>query len=143
MVGALRRTDKADKVDAATERRVLGLVGLGIRARNAVVGVEQLRMAARKGKLVLAIVAPDASAHSRKKVLPLLTAKGIRVVEGPGAAALGSAAGRESTAAIGITDAALARGIRKVLDEEAAPSSAAGRQEARRVSAQKDLRRIG
>jgi ribosomal protein L7Ae-like RNA K-turn-binding protein len=143
VVEALQTTDRGDKVNTATERRVLGLVGLGIRARNAVVGVEQLRMAARKGSLVLAIVAPDASPHSRKKMLPLLLAKGIRVVEGPGAAALGSVAGRELTAAIGITDAALARGIRKVFDEEAAPSGAAGRQEAHRVSAQKGLRRIG
>ena len=130
-------------MNPATERRVLGLVGLGIRARNAVVGVEQLRMAARKGKLFLAVVSSDASVHSRKKVLPLLQAMKIHVVEGLSAAALGSVAGRESTAAVGITDAALARGIRKVLDEEAAPSGAAGRQEALRVSAQKDLRRIG
>ena len=130
-------------MDPATERRVLGLVGLGIRARNAVVGVEQLRVAARKGNLFLAIVAPDASAHSRKKVIPLMLARGIRVVEGPGAATLGAAAGRVSTAAIGITDAALARGIKNVLDEQAAPSGAAGRQEARRASAQKGLRRIG
>jgi hypothetical protein len=89
-----RRTEREDNVNEAAERRVLGLVGLGIRARNAVVGVEQVRMAARKGKLALALV------------------------EGPDAAALGSVAGRESTAAIGITDAALARGVRKVFDED-------------------------
>jgi ribosomal protein L7Ae-like RNA K-turn-binding protein len=103
-------------LDATAERRVLGLVGLGVRARNAVVGVEQVRMAAKKRQLVLAVVAPDASPHSLKKLLPVLRATGTRVVQGPGAAALGGAAGRESTAAIGITDAALASGIRKVFD---------------------------
>jgi ribosomal protein L7Ae-like RNA K-turn-binding protein len=113
-----RRTEREDNVNEAAERRVLGLVGLGIRARNAVVGVEQVRMAARKGKLALALVAPDASPNSRKKLLPLLEATRVRVVEGPDAAALGSVAGRESTAAIGITDAALARGVRKVFDED-------------------------
>jgi len=104
-------------LDAATEKRVLGLVGLGIRARNAVVGVEQVRLAARKGHLALAIVAPDASENSRKKLLPLLTAKRIPVREGPRAATLGAVAGRDSTAAVGITDASLARGVRRLFDE--------------------------
>jgi ribosomal protein L7Ae-like RNA K-turn-binding protein len=119
------------------------LVGLGIRARNAVVGVEQVRIAARKGRLALALVAPDASRHSLKKLLPLLGATGVKVVQGPGAATLGAAAGRNSTAAVGITDAALARGMRKVIDEEAASSDAAGRREAAGAPARKGLRRIG
>jgi ribosomal protein L7Ae-like RNA K-turn-binding protein len=105
-------------VNEVAQRRVLGLVGLGIRARNAVVGVEQVRIAAQKGKLALALVAPDASPNSRKKLLPLLAATRVRVIEGPSAAALGAVAGRETTTAIGIIDAALARGVRKVFDEE-------------------------
>ena len=105
-------------MDATTERRVLGLVGLGIRARNAVVGVEQVRLAARKGHLALAIVAPDASPNSLKKLLPLLEATHTPLIQGPGAAALGAVAGRESAAAIGITDRSLASGIRKVFDGE-------------------------
>jgi ribosomal protein L7Ae-like RNA K-turn-binding protein len=99
-------------VDALTERRLLGLIGLGLRARNAVVGVDRVREAARRGRLALAVVAPDASHHSRDKILPLLDARRIRVIEGPSASALGSAVGRETTAAVGITDAALARGVR-------------------------------
>lgn len=131
-------------MDEMAERRVLGLVGLGVRARNAVVGVEQVRIAARKGRLALAVVAPDASPHSLKKLLPLLKATGTRVVQGPGATPLGEAAGRTSTAAVGITDAALARGIRKVFDEEAAPAGAVGQRKATpRASAQKGFRRIG
>lgn len=114
-------------MDAATERRVLGLLGLGFRARNVVVGVEQVRVAARKGRLALAIVAPDASPHSLKKVVPLLEAARVRVVQGPGAEALGSAVGREATAAVGITDAALARGVRQLVGEDAAPRGGAGR----------------
>ena len=119
----------------AAERRVLGLIGLGIRARNAVVGVEQVRLAARKGKLALAVVAPDASPNSQKKLLPLLKATGVRIVQGPGAAALGSVVGRDSTAAIGIIDAALARGLRKLFDEEA--------REATGAPAEKGFRRTG
>jgi len=94
------------------DRKLLGLIGLGVRGRGAVVGVEQVRTAAQRGTLALAVVAPDASAHSRNKVLPMLRAKGIFVVEGPRAGSLGQAVGRESAAAVGIVDRDLARGIR-------------------------------
>jgi ribosomal protein L7Ae-like RNA K-turn-binding protein len=143
VAGARRITDRGDDVDATTERRVLGLVGLGIRGRNVVVGVEQVRMAARKGRLALAIVAPDASPNSRKKLLPLLNAAGVRVVQGPGAAALGSVAGRESTAAIGVIDAALARGLKKVFDEDTAPGGVEEAREEQDVAARKGVRRNG
>jgi ribosomal protein L7Ae-like RNA K-turn-binding protein len=96
---------------SAVDNQILGLVGLGVRSRRVVVGVEMVRAAAKKGTLVLAIVAPDASRHSREKVLPLLAAKGVQVIEGPSAAALGAAAGRETTAAVGVIDRDLAKGI--------------------------------
>jgi ribosomal protein L7Ae-like RNA K-turn-binding protein len=104
-------SDAADR-----ERRLLGLIGLGVRSRGAVVGVQQVRNAAQRGQLVLAIVAPDVSRHSREKVLPLLQARGIRVIEGPDAARLGNACGRETTAVVGIVDRALARGIGEVVE---------------------------
>jgi len=102
-------------VDAVTERQLLGLVGLGLRARTAVVGVERVRDAARRGRLALAIVAPDAARNSLDKVLPLLTAKRIEVVMGPAASSLGALAGRDSAAAIGILDPELARGLRHIV----------------------------
>ena len=130
-------------MDATTERRVLGLLGLGLRARNVVVGVEQVRLAARKGKLRLALVAPDASVHSRKKLLPLLLATRVRVVEGLAAATLGSVAGREATTAIGVIDASLANGLRKLFDEETAPAGAAAQRSSRGTPGEKAFRRIG
>jgi ribosomal protein L7Ae-like RNA K-turn-binding protein len=99
-------------VNPVDTRRLLGLIGLGVRGRGAIIGVQQVREAARRGKLQLAIAAPDASINSLDKVLPLLRARGITVLEGPSASELGSAAGRESTAVIGIVDRGLARGIR-------------------------------
>ena len=99
-------------MDASQQRKLLGLIGLGVRGRGALVGVQQVREAARRGKLFLAIAASDASSNSLDKVLPLLRARGITVLEGPSAAELGSAAGRESTAVIGIVDRGLAKGIR-------------------------------
>src|SRR5690348_9155668 len=98
----------------AVPERVLRLVGLGVRSRGAVVGVEQVRDAAKRGKLMLALVASDASVHSTAKVLPLLTARGVDVVRIESAVALGRAVGREQTTAVGIVDRQLARGIREL-----------------------------
>jgi ribosomal protein L7Ae-like RNA K-turn-binding protein len=110
-------------MDAETERKLLGLIGLGARARNVVVGVDRVKDAARRGKLRVAIVAPDASHNSREKVLPLLTARRIRIIEGPGAASLGAAVGKASAVVVGVTDAPLAAGIRRLMD----PGAASGR----------------
>ena len=93
-------------------RKVAGLLGLGARGRLVVVGVEQVREAAKRGKLRLAVVAPDVSRHSKDKMLPLLKARHVTIVEGPSASALGAAVGRETTAVVGIVDRDLARGIR-------------------------------
>lgn len=103
--------------------KVKGLLGLGLRARTVVVGVQQVRAAAAKGQVALAIVADDASAHSRAKVLPLLGARRVQVMGGVTAGWLGEVVGREATAAVAVVDAGLARGIR-----EAVASPAAGRQ---------------
>jgi ribosomal protein L7Ae-like RNA K-turn-binding protein len=107
--------------DDARWRRIAGLLGLGARGRLVVIGVEQVREAAKRGRVQLAVVAPDVSRHSKDKVLPLLQARRITIVEGPSAAALGAAVGRESTAVVGIVDRDLARGVRAALD----PSRAA------------------
>lgn len=103
------------RLTAEQTRRLLGLAGLGYRARNAVVGVQMVRDAAMRGRLKFAIVAPDVSKHSLDKLVPLLTAKRIRFVQGPSAVELGRAVGRESTAAIGIVNGQLARGMRELL----------------------------
>jgi ribosomal protein L7Ae-like RNA K-turn-binding protein len=94
---------------------VLGLVGLGIRARRAVAGVTLTREAARKGTVVFALVASDISRNSLDKVVPLLKAKKVPMISGFSAAELGSVTGREATAVIGIVDHALAGGIQDAL----------------------------
>lgn len=116
---------RPERMNDVTRRKLLGLVGLGVRGRLAVVGVQQVRDAVMRGKAVFAIVAPDASRHSLDKVVPLLTARRVAYVEGPTAAELGQAVGRETTAAVGITDAGLAKGIRALVhaSEQAARES--------------------
>jgi ribosomal protein L7Ae-like RNA K-turn-binding protein len=92
------------------------LVGLGVRGRGAVVGVERVREAAKRGKLQLAFVASDASKHSLAKVVPLLEARHVRVLNVASSSELGSAVGREQAVAVGIVDRQLARGIRELMD---------------------------
>ena len=104
-------TARRQPLDADVEQRILRLVGLGVRSRGAVVGVQQVRNAAFKGELALAVVAPDASRHSLDKVVPLLAARHVRSVSVSSAKALGAAVGREATAAVGIVDRQLAKGI--------------------------------
>ena len=99
-------------LDEAVRRKVLGLLGLGVRGRLVVVGAERVRLEALKGTVQLAVVASDVSRHSLDKVMPVLKARRIEVIEWPSAAELGDAVGRDTTAAVGIVDQALARGIR-------------------------------
>lgn len=70
-----------------------------------------MRDAARRGKLKLALVARDASQNSMDKVVPLLTARGVAILEGFTSAELAVACGRESVSVLGVLDAGLARGI--------------------------------
>ena len=106
--------------------RVLRLLGLGVRSRGVVVGVEQVRDAVKKGRATLVIMASDASPHSRAKVLPLLQARGVKFVEGATATELGGAVGKEKTAAVGVVDPQLANGIRQILGPHAGCNSEEG-----------------
>ena len=113
-------------LDDVSRRKVLGLVGLGARGRLIVIGVEQTKIAAQKGSLQMVLVAQDVSRHSLEKVVPVLRARRIEMVEWPSAAELGGAVGRDTTATIGIVDQALARGIRGAM-AGAAPAGDATR----------------
>ena len=103
-------------LSAIDRGRLLRLVGLGVRGRGAVIGVEQVREGAKKNKVAFAIVAMDASRHSLDQVIPLLNARRVRFVEVPSAAELGGAVGRETTAVVGIVDRQLAKGIRELVE---------------------------
>jgi ribosomal protein L7Ae-like RNA K-turn-binding protein len=101
----------------ASLQRALGLVGLGLRGRLAIVGVQQVRDAAKRGRLRLALLADDASSNSLNKVAPLLAARGVQTLGGFSTEELGRMCGRDSVAVIGILDAGLARGIRAAADD--------------------------
>jgi len=113
------------------KRKVLGLVGLGLRGRLAVVGVQQVRDAAKHGKLKVALVATDASKNSLDKVSNLLKALEIPVVGALSSTELGGVAGRESVAVIGVTNAGLARGIMTAIPAPGFEATEGGRRAAR------------
>ena len=112
-------------MDTVTSAKLLRLLGVGMNGRLVVVGVQLVRDAAQRGKLQLAVIAPDASRHSLDKVVPMLRAKHIKMIEGPSATELGAAVGRESTAAVGIVDPQLAKGIRALVESAPVEGQAA------------------
>ncbi|HEY7611408.1 MAG TPA: ribosomal L7Ae/L30e/S12e/Gadd45 family protein [Gemmatimonadales bacterium] len=91
--------------------RVLGLIGLGHRARNVVVGVDAVRKELQAGKCWCVIVAEDASPRTVDKVVRLAAAKAVPLVAGPSAAAIGAQLGKPPVMAVGVRDRALADGI--------------------------------
>lgn len=99
----------------AGKRKIMGLVGLGLRGRLAVVGVQQVRDSAKRGKLKVALVARDASQNSLDKITGLLAGREVPVIDAFSAAELGAVAGREAVAVVGVTDAGLAAGIKEVV----------------------------
>lgn len=90
---------------------VLGLLGLGIRAGNVVVGVDAVRRSLQARECKCIVVARDASQRAREKVVRLATAIGVPQVEGPEAALLGARLGKPPVMVAGVRDAALADGI--------------------------------
>jgi ribosomal protein L7Ae-like RNA K-turn-binding protein len=92
-------------------RGLLGLLGLGYRGGRVVVGVDAVRKELQAGKCWCVVVANDASPRAVDKVVRLARAKGVRMLPGPGAAAIGAQLGKPPVMAVGVRDRALASGM--------------------------------
>ena len=90
---------------------LLGLLGLGLRAGNLVVGVDAVRTALQAGRCHCVVIASDAGSRADDKVGRLARGKGVPVVLGPAAGELGRVLGRPPVHAVGVRDRALARGV--------------------------------
>lgn len=90
---------------------LLGLLGLGRRAGNLVVGVDAVRSALQAGQCHLVVIASDAGPRAEEKVTRLARGKGLPVIVGPVADELGRALGRPPVQAVGVSDRALASGV--------------------------------
>jgi ribosomal protein L7Ae-like RNA K-turn-binding protein len=90
---------------------LLGLLGLGYRGGRVVVGVDAVRKELQTGNCWCVVLAKDASPRAVEKVVRLAAAKGVRLVPGPSAAAIGAQLGRPPVMAVGVRDRALASGM--------------------------------
>lgn len=97
--------------------RLAGLLGLGVRAGNVVIGVTGVRLKLQQGRLAVVVLAADASPRTREKVERLARARGIPVLAGPVADRLGAQLGRPPVQAVGTGDRALARGLMRLSEE--------------------------
>ncbi len=90
---------------------LLGLIGLGYRGRRVTVGVDGVSKELQAGKCWCVVVAEDASPRAVEKVVRLAAAKGVPLLPGPSAAAIGAQLGKPPVMAVGVRDRALAGGM--------------------------------
>lgn len=90
---------------------MLRLLGLGFRARQVIVGVDLVRARLQAGSVECVVVASDASARAEEKVVRLATGKGVPLLAGPPAEAIGARLGRPPVMVAAVLDRALARGL--------------------------------
>src|SRR2546430_12808372 len=84
---------------------------------RSVVGVAGVRAQLQRDALRCVVLARDASPRTLEKVERLARARGVPIVRGPEAFALGHGLGRPPVQAVGVADAALARGLVGALEE--------------------------
>jgi ribosomal protein L7Ae-like RNA K-turn-binding protein len=90
---------------------VLGLLGLGLRGRLVVLGVDAVRKELQSGALRCVVLAADASPRALEKVVKLAAGRGVPLVAGPDATAIGERLGRPPVMVVGVRDRGLAEGI--------------------------------
>ena len=91
--------------------RLLGLLGLGMRGRLVVVGVEAVRKELQGGTVRCVVLAADASRRAVDKVVKLAAGRQVPLVAGPDAAAIGARLDRPPVMVVGVRDRGLAEGI--------------------------------
>jgi ribosomal protein L7Ae-like RNA K-turn-binding protein len=93
-----------------------GALGIAARAGLVVTGTEQVRHAVRDGAVALVVFAGDASHTQRRKLEPLVEAKGVPTLTLASREDLGRAVGRAPLSAVGITSEGLAVRVRELAD---------------------------
>lgn len=76
-----------------------------------VVGTGHVRSELQGGRVRVVVLASDRSLRTRDKVERLALARGVPVMTGPDAAALGRRVGRGTVQAVGVVDQQLADGL--------------------------------
>jgi ribosomal protein L7Ae-like RNA K-turn-binding protein len=92
--------------------KIRGLVGLGVRARNVIVGSRDTRAALRRGEIRLVLIAADGSARDRARLHRVGAEEDVPVVDLASREELGAWVGRGPVAVLGIRDPNLAEAVR-------------------------------
>jgi ribosomal protein L7Ae-like RNA K-turn-binding protein len=90
---------------------LLGLLGLGLRGRLVVLGVDAVRAELKRGAVRCVVLAADASPRAVEKVGRLAEGAGVPLVRGPSAAEIGARLGRPPVMVVGVRDRGMADGI--------------------------------
>ena len=106
--------------------KIRGLVGLGHRARNVIVGSRDTRQGLRRGEVRLVLLAADGSARDRERLFRVSAEENVPAFDLATSAELGSWVGRETVAVLGIRDANLASALRAHLAEGPGPERKPG-----------------
>jgi ribosomal protein L7Ae-like RNA K-turn-binding protein len=96
----------------------LRLLGLAARAGAIVPGTERVREAARSGRVRFVLIADDASANAKEKLVPLLEKRGVEYIVAASRDVLGAAVGRAPLSAVGVSDAGFARRLKALMEAE-------------------------
>jgi len=94
-------------------RRMLGLLGIARKGGNIVLGREAVRLAVRRERVRLLVLAIDAGGALAQEVRRLGEGAGLEIVRGPERTELGSTLGRSQVSVAGITDEGLAAAVKK------------------------------
>lgn len=78
--------------------------------------MDQLRVTLQAGTVACVVVASDASPRAQEKVVRLAAAKGVPLLAGPSAEAIGARLGKPGVMVAGVLDRALAQGLAKAAE---------------------------
>jgi ribosomal protein L7Ae-like RNA K-turn-binding protein len=95
--------------EAVAVRRLLDLLGLASRAGALTSGTEAVKMGVKEGTLRRVILASDSAPTQRKKLVPLLDARGVPYHVMFSQVELGAAIGRNPVSAVALGEANFAR----------------------------------
>lgn len=103
------------------KEKLLGMLGLCIRARRAVCGTVNVCEALKAGKAVLVVTASDNSAATEKRLFDRASFYGVKIIKtNLTSAEIGAATGKSLVAAMAISDASMASAVEVKAEEASA-----------------------
>lgn len=105
----------------APKERLLGMLGLCIRARRAVCGTVNVCESLKAGKAKLVVTACDNSAATEKRLFDRAAFYGVKIIKtNLTSAEIGAATGKSLVAAMAINEASMASAVEKKAEEASA-----------------------